>query len=154
LKVTTAKKPDQTAPNYGLMIRYTLRAFTRVLQDVAASYQITAAEFRILRTLGEGTALTQVELANLAAMDRPYAASIVKQLHTKGLVKRARNQEDRRRIDLLLTKRGTTLLAQISTKLETANRRAVSGIKSADLDAFNNVIDRMKRNLESYGGSS
>ena len=151
-KARQRRESDPPEPNYGLMIRYTLRSFTQVLQAIAGSYQITAAEFRVLRTLGEGTALTQVELANLAAMDRPYAASIVKQLHARGFIKRAPNKKDRRRVDLLLTKRGTKLVADISTKLAATNKRAVSGLKDADLKVFSDVINRMKHNLESYDG--
>jgi MarR family transcriptional regulator, organic hydroperoxide resistance regulator len=151
-----SRMTEKSGPNYGLMIRYTLRAFTRVLQTVAASRHITAAEFRILRTLGEEKAVTQAELANLAAMDRPYAAAIVKRLHAHGLVKRAPNKGDRRRIDLLLTKRGSSLLADVSAELEKANRRAAAGIRGADLRVMIDVLDRMKQNLGTYelpGGS-
>ena len=51
-----------------------------------------------------------------------------------------------------MTKRGTKLVADISTKLAATNKRAVSGLKDADLKVFSDVINRMKHNLESYDG--
>jgi DNA-binding MarR family transcriptional regulator len=130
------------------MIRYTMRAFTRILQDVAAQHSITAAEFRILRTLSDRATITQVELAHLAAMDRPYAASIVKQLTSRGFVKSIPNKVDRRRMDLRLTERGLKLIASISVQLKAANQVAVAGVKTSDLRIFSNVIRRMRQNLE------
>jgi MarR family transcriptional regulator, transcriptional regulator for hemolysin len=140
-------------PNYGLLVRYTMRAFTQVLQGVAAAHNITAAQFRVLRTLGDTSAITQVELAHLAAMDRPYAASIVKQLHGRGFIKRMPNEDDGRRIDLLLTARGENLLGDISLQLDLANQKAVSGVKPSDLAIFRDVIKRIRQNLERQYGS-
>lgn len=150
--MTKRAPQDRGPPNYGLLVRYTMRAFTQVLQGVAAEHDITAAQFRVLRTLGDSSAITQVELAHLAAMDRPYAASIVKQLHAQGLIKRVPNKKDRRRIDLLLTVRGTKLVDDISRQLDLANKRAISGVKQSDLSVFCGVIAQMRKNLESHYG--
>jgi MarR family transcriptional regulator, organic hydroperoxide resistance regulator len=144
---------DMPAPNYGLLVRYTMRAFTQVLQGVAAEYDLTPTQFRVLRTLGDTAAITQVQLAHHAAMDRPYAASIVKQLHARGLIKRVRNAEDKRRIDLILTDRGKALLNAIARKLDRANRRAVAGIKPSDIAIFEQVIARIRANLERHSGA-
>ena len=57
--------------NHALDVRYTLRAFTRALAVVAGPSNLTTAEFRLLRTLGEGGGATQAELAAAAAMGPP-----------------------------------------------------------------------------------
>lgn len=136
--------------NYALQVRYTLRAFTRALAVVAGSVGLTAAEFRLLRTMGENEAPTQTELAALAAMDRPYVSALVRRMTAKGMLRSERNASDRRRTDIVLTAEGRRVLDMLSRQLATVNQESVAGIASRELAVFMSVATRMQANLEHY----
>ena len=134
--------------NVGLEVRYTLRAFTQALGRTAPALNVTAAEFRLLRTLGEGEASTQSELATLAAMDRPYVSSLVKRMIERGLLETRVNGDDRRRVDIVFSPHGTKVYRAISRDLAAVNRDAVAGISPAALQTCLDVLSRMRGNLE------
>jgi MarR family transcriptional regulator, organic hydroperoxide resistance regulator len=136
--------------NYGLEVRYTFRSFIRVLSLIAKDYEISAAEFRLLRTLSDGTHYTQVELANLTAMDRPYVASLVKRMISKGLLAARTSKQDRRRTDLALTAKGKKLGAALFNDLDVVNDSVVKGIGVAKLDTFVTVLRQIRSNLDAY----
>ena len=142
---------DGADSNYALQVRYTLRAFTRALAVVAGSVGLTAAEFRLLRTMGEGEATTQTELAALAAMDRPYVSTLVRRLTAKGVVRPEVNARDRRRTDIVLTAEGQRLLDMLSRQLSAVNQESVAGIAAPELAVFLSVATRMQGNLGHYG---
>ena len=136
--------------NYALEVRYTLRAFTRALAVIAAPHGLTTAEFRLLRTLGQGEGVTQAELAAQAAMDRPYITTLVRRMTASGLLRSTPNGTDRRRTDIALTAEGRSVLDRVSERLAEVNREAVAGIDAKALGVFASVMARMQANLERY----
>jgi DNA-binding MarR family transcriptional regulator len=133
--------------NYGLIVRHIARGFTRVLQDEIANSEITAGEYRVLRAIQEGPKMHS-EIAQLAAMDRPFVTALTKKLTAKGLVVGRPNREDRRRTDLRLTPRGKRLVEAISKRLVAGSDRiATKGISAAELRVFADVGKRMVANF-------
>ena len=138
-------QPDD---NYGLIVRHVARGFTRVLQDELAGAGITAGEYRVLRAIEEGPGI-QSEIAQLAAMDRPFVTATVRRLIAKGHVLSRPNARDRRRTDLRLTASGRRLVAKISANIIAASTAvATEGIAARDLRVFVNVSRRMIANFE------
>jgi DNA-binding MarR family transcriptional regulator len=140
----------QPIENYGLLVRHVARGFTRVLQDELAGSGITGGEYRVLRAIQEGPRM-QSEIAQLAAMDRPFVAALIKKLTVKGLITGRPNREDRRRIDVRLTARGERLVAATSAKITAIGTRvATRGLSAAELRAFAAVAKRMVTNFEEF----
>ena len=140
-------KPE-ASENYGLIVRHVARGFTRVLQDEIAHTDMTAGEYRVLRAIQEGPKM-QSEIAQLAAMDRPFVTALTKKLIAKGLVVGRPNRQDGRRVDLRLTPRGRRLVATIGERLVAASTSiAIKGISDAELRVFADVGKRMVANFE------
>jgi DNA-binding MarR family transcriptional regulator len=134
--------------NYGLIVRHVGRAFTRVLQDGLAPFGITAGEFRVLRVIEEGPRM-QSEIGQLAAMDRPFVAALIKKLTLKGLLAARPNETDRRRVDVQLTSRGARTLERITADIiAESNVIATKGITADELRIFTDVSRRMAANIE------
>jgi DNA-binding MarR family transcriptional regulator len=142
---------EESDANVGLLIRHTFRTFTRALQFVTAPAGLTASEFRVLRTLAMEGGMTQVRIAALAGMDRPYAAFIVKQLRAKRYLITKPDRLDGRRTNLTLSVRGRQLVTKITKQLAVVNQRALKGISAAEYRVFTDVIGRMKANLDAFG---
>jgi DNA-binding MarR family transcriptional regulator len=136
---------------HGNAIRIALRAFTRVLNLVASDFEITPAQYRILRNLGNGAGYTQLELARLTGMERPFVSLTIKQLREAGLVTTKTSLDDRRRIDVVLTAKGLKLREQLLTALRPNDRTAAKGVSDRDLSTFHTVLKRMTENMEAYG---
>ena len=147
---TRQERPTATVENHGLVIRYALRAFTRVLTLVAADLNVSAAEYRILRTLGTETGLTQLELAKQTAMDRPFVSLTIKQLRDAGLVKSRQSSTDRRRVNVYLTAKGETLLHTLLARLKRSDQVAGEGISAENLAIMHNTLMQMTKNVERY----
>jgi DNA-binding MarR family transcriptional regulator len=141
-------KPKAPPINYGLEVHSTARSYTRVLGYLASEHDISAAEFRLLRVLSEKEQITQIQLANIAVMDRPYVASLVKRMTAKGLLKAQSSKTDRRRLDLTLTPKARRLGAILFQTVDKVNARAVVGVSTSDLAAALRVLELMRKNLE------
>jgi DNA-binding MarR family transcriptional regulator len=120
--------------NHGLLIRLAGRAFTRVLQAVIKDHNMTAGEFRILRTVGFAPRSTQNEIADLAAMDRPYVAAILKRLRARKLITTIADRVDRRRRNVILTAKGSALRAEVLARLTPTSEIADRGISKRELE--------------------
>lgn len=138
--------------NHGLEVRYTARSFIKILSVIAKDYDISAAEFRLLRTLSDENLYTQAELANLTAMDRPYVASLVKRMTGKGLLKGQTSKIDRRRIDVTLTAKGKRIGASIFRALDAVNEKSVQGVSATELATFLKVLRLIRANLDKHEG--
>jgi DNA-binding MarR family transcriptional regulator len=139
--------PDQGSPNIGLEVRYTMRAFTRVLSRIAEAEKLTSAQFRVLRSLEQGASISQVELAELTAMERPHVSILTKQLCEAGLVDSRPYKNDRRRTVFSLTRRGRAVCQRVSGKLDRVNTSSLDGIASDDLRALLECLARIRTNL-------
>jgi len=147
---TEAESNSPRIENHGLVIRYALRAFTRVLTLVAADLAVSPAQYRILRTLGQKTGLTQVELAKETAMDRPFVSLTIKQLEAGGFVRTSRSPIDKRRVDVHLTAKGSNLLNTLLARLKRSDEIAANDISLEDLKITHAALKTMTRNVEQY----
>lgn len=143
-------KSKSGAVNFGLEIRYTMRAFTRVFSRVASPLNVTHAEFRVLQPLGEGGTYTQSELADIAALDRPYVTSLVRKMIERGLLQTRTNTNDARRIDLSLSKTGKSVYRKITSEMQKIDLAAVKNVSRADLEVFLSVVQTIRSNLANY----
>lgn len=148
--IQAAASGSRAVENHGLVIRYALRAFTRVLTLVAADLEVSAPQYRILRTLGQKTGLTQVELAKETAMDRPFVSLTIKQLREAGFVKTTRSPVDKRRVDVHLTAKGSNLLSTLLARLKRSDEIAGDDISVSDLKTMHAVLKKMTDNVERY----
>jgi MarR family transcriptional regulator, transcriptional regulator for hemolysin len=140
------RAPD--VKNYGLLVRYAARPFTRVLQDQISAFGLSAGEYRVLRAIEEG-ANVQLEIARKAAMDRPFVTALITKLIDKGFVRGTQNRADRRRTDLHITPSGRRLLDRVQAKIVSpTNAAAVRGIDARELATFEAVALKMIANLE------
>jgi MarR family multiple antibiotic resistance transcriptional regulator len=147
---TTYDEAEDADLNHGLLIRLAGRAFTRVLQAVIKDHDMTAGEFRILRTVGSAPRSTQNEIADLAAMDRPYVAAILKRLRARKLITTVTDKEDRRRRNVVLTVKGTTLRATVLARLTPTSGIAERGISKRELEIYQRVLRRMTASVDAH----
>ncbi len=139
-----------TFKNYGVLVRHLGRCFTRKLQDDIDPFDVSAGEFRVLLEINAGSTM-QDQIAQNAAMDRPFVTVLIKKLKQKRIISTRQNGIDRRRVDLRLTARGKRLVENVlQSIIIPTNMEAVRGIPQKHLEIFESVVRRMIDNL---GGS-
>jgi DNA-binding MarR family transcriptional regulator len=114
------------------------RALARRFDEAFRPLGITSGQFSLLMSLNRPEPPPMGPVADLLAMDRTTLTAALKPLERRGLVRIARDKNDRRSRILILTAKGRELLARAvpiwrNTHVEVEER--VNGAKLDDLRA-------------------
>lgn len=115
------------------------------LKQVMSPYDITTQQFNILRILrGQHPNPSTINLLKSRMLDKMCDASrIVDRLVQKDYVRKAVNPNDKRAVDILITKKGLDLLKKIDVEVD------LSGMVSTNLTEkearqLNDLLDKMR----------
>ncbi|MGA8316249.1 MAG: MarR family winged helix-turn-helix transcriptional regulator, partial [Bradyrhizobium sp.] len=97
------------AESVGYQVRATHRALQRFLQSKIEPHGITLGMWYFLRALWHEDGLTQRELSTRVGTMEPTTLSAILIMEKNGLVRRARNRDDRRKWHIHLTAKGRAL---------------------------------------------
>lgn len=132
----------------GYLLRDTYRALTKVLQARIAPHGVTIGQWYFLRVLWEEDGVTQRELSQRVGMMEPTTVTALNGMERRGYVKRVRNAEDKRKVNIYLTEKGRALRNVLLPQAIDVNIRAVAGVPAADVETMRRTLHAMKRNLE------
>lgn len=131
----------------GFQVRRCHRAFDRVLAGHLAPAGITSGFWYFLRALWQEDGATQKRLAQLNNVTEPTAVAVLAAMERLDLIRRERNTEDRRKINVRLTERGRAMKAELMPTAHRINEIAGAGVSAAELDTCLSVLARMSENL-------
>ena len=132
----------------GYQLRATNRLIQRLLQSRIAPYGVTLGMWYFLRALWEEDGLTQRELSQRVGTMEPTTLSAIAGMEREGLVTRKRNEQDRRKINILLTQRGRELADELVTLAKGVVETAVEGFSLREVDLLLALLSEMQRNIE------
>ena len=101
------------AENAGYLIKLVANSLNRMLDQEMAPLDLTALQWRPIAMVALGRADTPAELARLNGVDTGAMTRTLDRLEAKGLLRRARNQLDRRVVKIELTELGETKAREI-----------------------------------------
>jgi DNA-binding MarR family transcriptional regulator len=131
----------------GYQVRLTHRLIQRELQSRIAPYGVQLGMWYLLRVLWEEDGLTQRQLSQRIGIMEPTTLHTILAMERSGLVTRARNEADRRKINVFLTKRGRELQdVLIPVAVEVVNG-VVRGFTEEDKQRFLQFLRAIQRNL-------
>lgn len=109
-------------------------------------FQISPQQFNILRILrGRHPQPASVKLLTEKMIDKTSNASrLVEKLRTKGLVAREASDDDRRKVDVQITKAGLELLDQASVAIERMIQNYGTSISSEEAGVLNGLLDKLR----------
>jgi DNA-binding MarR family transcriptional regulator len=107
---------------------------------------ITLQQYNVLRILrGAGAeGLPTLEIGGRMIERTPGVTRLLDRLEAKGLVRRARCPEDRRKVLCYISPEGTKLLASLDEPVAEADEQFIEGVEEADLDALIRILDRIR----------
>ena len=127
------------------------------LWNVRVSEVVTSPQFAVLYTLRDRPDIDQKTLGEQVSLDRSTAAEVVKRLTERGLVRRLRDPNDRRRNRLRLTAAGIRTVERLTPLAEQMNGMLVSVLSASEqtqlLRMLNLMVDADEK-MRSRNGSS
>ncbi len=132
----------------GYLLRDTYRAFTKILQSRISAHGVTIGQWYFLRVLWDEDGLTQRELSQRVGMMEPTTVTALNGMEKRGYVKRVRNVDDKRKVNIYLTEKGKALRNVLLPHAIDVNIRAVAGVSPDDVEVVRRALHAMKRNLD------
>lgn len=129
----------------GFLLTRARNLVTAQLDDALRELDITSQQMGILLSIQRGAAATPFELSKLLGIDTGLMTRMLDKLEAKQLLGRSRNADDRRVINLTLTKEGEAATARIP--------EIAPDVLNARLRKFTNTeFDELSRLLRKFIG--
>lgn len=132
----------------GYQVRMTHRALQRYLQIKIKPHGVTLGTWYFLRALWHEDGLTQRELSRRIGTREPTTMTAILAMEANGLVRRVRNDVDRRKQNVFLTTKGRRLKTKLLPLATEVVNTATAGIGERDLMLFLGMLSAVQRNLE------
>lgn len=131
----------------GYQVRTTHRLLQRYLQQKIEPYGMTPGMWYFLRALWHEDGLTQRELSEIVGTMEPTTLTAIRSMERSGLVRRVRNSDDRRKINVYLTPRGQALRLKLLPLAREVVEHALAGFSDDDREALFRYLSAVQRNV-------
>jgi MarR family transcriptional regulator, organic hydroperoxide resistance regulator len=132
----------------GYQVRMTHRALQRYLQIKIKPHGVTLGTWYFLRALWHEDGLTQRELSRRIGTREPTTMTAILAMEANGLVRRVRNNADRRKQNVFLTPKGRRLKSKLLPLASEVVNTATAGLGERELALFLGFLSTVQRNLE------
>jgi DNA-binding MarR family transcriptional regulator len=113
----------------------------KVFASELAKYDVTIAEWRVILSL-HGNVSGQ-EITRRWAMDKMAVNRAIASLERRRLIKKWRNDRDRRIIDLALTKRGQALYEKLLPAASDRYHKLMAGLDKSETKLLREILTKM-----------
>lgn len=136
----------------GYLVRDTNRLLSRALAAEIAVAGVSIGQWYFLRILWEEDGMTQRELSQRVGMMEPTTVSALNGMAKAALIRRVRNADDRRKVNIYLTDKGKALKAKLLPLAAEVNARAASDLLPAEIDTLRRLLTKVKTRLAQSEG--
>lgn len=133
----------------GYIIEQTARRLKRSFQQTLSAVDagITADQWVLLDLVQRTPGLSQNEIADATAKDRPTVTRIIDRLEEKQLVRRQADDDDRRKFGIYATKDGTKLVGRLLPMVKEFRLAHFDGLDDQDMHNFLRIMDKINDNI-------
>ncbi|WP_161139616.1 MarR family winged helix-turn-helix transcriptional regulator [Propylenella binzhouense] len=153
LRATDREEARENVPEIGLglLLRSANQAFGDAINANLAAFGVTRGQFNHLRRLWERDGMSSSELSALVGVKKATSTSILDSLESKKLIRRVRNDPDRRKVNVFLTEAGRALEQDLTECAKQANRQAARHFSEAEMLALYSLLRRLVKSLRESG---
>lgn len=113
----------------------------------AKGFNITPEQWGVLNRLWESEGMHQSALAERAAKDRHNITRILNLLEKNGFIRRTPNEEDKRRLNVYLTKEGKALKEKLIPIVIDYLQKCFEGLTKEEVQNLRKVHEHILKNL-------
>ncbi|SRR5690606_8346517 len=125
---------------------YTASEISGKVADAVKPYDISIPQFNVLRILkgqkGQPANLSTIQERMIAKMSN--TTRIVDKLIDKGLVKRTQCPQNRRKVEIFITKDGMALLEEMNIAVADVEKKIINKLDEEQLETLNRMLDTMR----------
>jgi DNA-binding MarR family transcriptional regulator len=135
--------PDRLRRLPSWLIARSARRAQRLTEAALAREGVRRQHFVVLTSLAEQGAASQAALGRRLWIDRSDLHAILNDLEEKDLVARVRDEQDRRRNVIELTRAGRTALARLDKRVDAAQDALLAPLSRADRRELIRLLQRL-----------
>jgi DNA-binding MarR family transcriptional regulator len=127
-------------------IMYNGSWFLNKITQVLKPFDITEPQFNVLRILrgAHGEAMNLYEVQNRMVQKMSNVSRLVDKLEEKGFVSRKECKDNRRRVDLCISKKGLELLEEIETPLQKIFKSMSINLTKSEAEMLSMLLDKIR----------
>ena len=134
----------------GYQIRTSHRLIQRRLQGIIEPHGVSLGMWYFLRVLWHKEGLTQSELSQIVGTMEPTTLSAIRSMERSGFIKRERNADDGRKINIYLTDLGRELEEKLVPLAKEVLSEASSGLSAAENQTLLKLLKVIQENLDDH----
>lgn len=151
MKIEDAIKQKKFKSDFEKMIVniiYTSRWIEYEQSSLFKKYEITQPQYNLLRILkGQYPKAASVNLLIDRMLDKNSNASrIVETLRKKGFVERRECQDDRRKVDVIISDLGIERLEEATKELDKLHAKQKESLSKQEIETLNELLDKLRIN--------
>lgn len=101
----------------------------------------------VMKPLMENDSLTQLELVKITNLKAPTISITLRNMEREGIVRREKNDNDRRETHVFITDKGRKMYAKVLTTLDKAEKIMLRDVDDKELNTMRTILDKMCGNL-------
>jgi len=142
------KTIDHQTDRIGPMMGKIHRAIRKELDNKFKEFSITPPQFEVLLLLWAEDGLLLSELGRKLSRDGPTITGVVDRMEKKQLVKRTRDERDRRAIKIVLTLKGVRLKGKLTTLRNEIIDKTIGNFARNELEQLEYLLTKIWGNLQ------
>jgi DNA-binding MarR family transcriptional regulator len=138
-----ARQGYDVTQQVGHLLRKAYQRHLAIFGELAAETSLTSVQFVMLCTLETLGDCSQAELVRATAVDQATIRGVVDRLKARSLVLLKRDPDDRRKVVIGLTKKGSAMLQQMYPKARAITEATLENLNPAERIALNFLLQKM-----------
>src|SRR5690606_25363755 len=114
-----------------------------IFQEYLSGFQLTAAQYIVLGTTLELGVCSQSDLARHTVIDHTTIRGIISRLGARGLLFTEVDEDDARKVNVVLTQEGRTVAQEAYYRVDTVSEATFNGLSLAERVALKYLMRRM-----------
>lgn len=106
----------------------------------------------VMKPLMENDGLTQLDLVKITNLKAPTISITLRNMEREGIVRREKNDNDRRETHVFITDKGREMHAKILEAFNNAEKVMLGGLSDKELATVGKILAKMENNLKSELG--
>ena len=138
---------DQRCRNLLVALRKIIQAIDQHSTQLKKKFGLTGPQLIILQTVVENELMSVTQLSKDVSLSQATVTNITKRLENQGYLERNKNTTDKRRINLMVTEKGKSILKKVPPLLQKKFTSKFSELEEWEQlmieSAFNRVVSMM-----------
>lgn|SRR3990167_686833 len=140
----------RTEEHIGILIKKAARLFEQIANKGLEELDVTYAQTIFLIRLWEKDGMSQIELTKSSGLKQPTVVRFLDRMERDGLLKRVRNEHDRRIFNFFLTAKAQKACKKLAGHASTMNKISTKHIVKKDIEKLCRLVSSVIKNLEQF----